>query len=184
MTRSAFTLLSHIPYGVVRNSVAYQRPSSTVMAPHLSITHLANFLDGYLDEVGRAVSTDTCLYNLALRELEDIERAADVLGVEITALTDVERISREFQSIVEGFLGLNGRDRLSYYLIEYYGWFEAFHGANRVSRIECRCIRPEVEAQEIHLIENDGVWAYLSIITKSKKRPNPPYRTPSPFDPR
>ena len=154
------------------------------MAPHISVTQHAHRLDGYMDAVGRVTSTDSLLYGLALRELASRDDASDILGVDIESLDTVQSIPREFQPIVEDFLGLNGRDRLSYYLIDYYEWFERYHGATAIHRVTCPLLRPEVENQAIHVIENPGIWCYLSIITCSKKPPDPPYKTPSPLDPR
>ncbi len=154
---------------------------STILPP---VREHALMLAGYMDAVGRLVSTDSLLYTLTIRELESGLEPSEVLAVPAERGEKVLNWSREFQDIVENVLGLNGRDRLSCYLMDYIDWFEEFYGATGCFRLNCGAVRPEVETQRIHLIERAEEWAYLSIITVSKKPPEPVFNTPGPLDPR
>jgi len=137
-----------------------------------------------MDAVGRVITTDSMLYALTLRKLEGDFEPSSVLDTPAERGEKVVNLSQEFQDVVENILGLNGRDRLSFYLIDYIDWFNELYDATSCYRINCRLLRPEIETQVIHLIEQEGQWAFLSIITVSRKPTTPAFNTPGPFDTR
>lgn len=141
-------------------------------------------ISGYMDAVGRIVTTDSLLFGLTIRELDNGHDPSEVLGVSVQQREEVNNWSREFQGVVEDVLGLNGRDRLSFYLIEYISWFGELYNATGCYRLKCKPLRPDVETQVIHQIERTGSWTYLSIITISRKAGPRVFNTPGAFDSR
>ena len=149
------------------------------------IDNHALHLGGYMDAVGRVISTDSMLYALSVRRLADGQEPSESLGVPVHQRDAVENLSKEFQAIVEDVLGLNGRDRLSFYLIDYICCFEEMHHADGCFRLKCDMLYPQVEDQLIHQFELTGSWSFLTIITKSKKEVSPVLvgmKTPAPMD--
>lgn len=128
----------------------------------------ATFLGGYMDAVGRAFTDDLVLYALTASwvAVDDVER---VLGAAILDRTPVVSWAREFHVDCSSFLQTDGRDRLTYYLIEYIAWFEAFHAGAKASRLHCSPL-PESEIEgHRYLIEIDAAHAVLLILSKQAK---------------
>src|SRR4051812_11892968 len=82
------------------------------------------FLDGYLDAVGRGLTTDCQLVSLTARTVQRESEIEQILGVPLGDRTAVGNWSREFGNFVETVLSMDQRGRLGFYLIEYICCFE------------------------------------------------------------
>ena len=84
-----------------------------------SIPEHTRFLAGYMDAVGRALTSDSELISLSARVIEGESEAETILGVPLGSGHRVENWSREFGGLVENVLCADQRSRLGFYLIEY-----------------------------------------------------------------
>jgi len=128
----------------------------------------AVFLAGYMDAVGRAFTDDALLYALTARwvAVDDLE---NVLGAVIIDRTPVTSWAGEFHAVCSAFLQTDGRDRLTYYLIEYIEWFDAFRPGTKVSRLHCSPLPDDEIDGHRYLIEIDTEHAVLLILYKKAK---------------
>ena len=156
------------------------------MSDDIDVKEHAVMLRGYMDAVGRAVTTDEVLYALTVRELDSENTPESILEVPVTQGEAVDRIHQEFIPIVQGKLGLNGNDRLSFYLIDYLSWFKEMYGATSVHRLNCNF--PNSESEEnilfsaFHRFSCADRWSFMTIITISKKQGGAEFNTPMLFD--
>ncbi len=128
----------------------------------------ATFLDGYMDAVGRAFTDDLVLYALTARWVK-VDEMESVLGAAIIDRTPVVSWAREFNAVCTSFLQTDGRDRLTYYLVEYIEWFEAFHAGAKASRLHCSPLPQDEIDGHRYLIEIDAEHAVLLIFWKKVK---------------
>lgn len=128
----------------------------------------ATFLDGYMDAVGRAFTNDAFLYALTACwvHVDDLEH---VLGAVIVDRTPVTCWAREFHDVCTSFLQTDGCDRLTYYLIEYIEWFDAFQPGAKASRLHCSPLPDDEIDGHRYLIEIDAEHAALLIFWKKAK---------------
>ncbi|WP_064749183.1 hypothetical protein [Lysobacter antibioticus] len=82
----------------------------------------SRFLDGYLDAVGRSLTTGVESVQIWLAPDPYVDSAADA-GEE---WTEVRSWSAEFGAFVEGFLRIDQRSSLGFYLIDYLCWYREF----------------------------------------------------------
>ena len=79
----------------------------------------------------------------------------------------MDAVGRAFTN--DAFLQTDGCDRLTYYLIEYIEWFEAFHAGAKASRLHCSPLPQEEIDGHRYLIEIDAAHAVLLIFWKKAK---------------
>jgi len=92
----------------------------------LNVPEHITFLNGYMDAVGRILTSDTELWALTARDAKECLEGNVVLGVAIHARSALTDWSKEFGSLVDGLLGMDQRSRLGFYLIEYICWLKEF----------------------------------------------------------
>ena len=80
------------------------------------------FLDGYLDAVGRSLTTDREYVQIWLAPNPEADSDADA-GME---WSEVRHWNIEFSAFAAEFLRLDPRSRLGFYLIDYLCWFREF----------------------------------------------------------
>jgi hypothetical protein len=92
------------------------------MAREFSVPSHTTFFNGYLDAVGRHYSDESrlCAISAAIMPAESLQHLATV------GTTPVENMVTEFASDSARFLGTDPRNRLVFYLIEYFDWFKQF----------------------------------------------------------
>ena len=131
----------------------------------------ANFLSGYMDAVGRSFTTEAILYNLTARWLSADDDLELILGGKINERKRIANWSHEFHACCSTFLGTNGRDRLTFYLIDYICWFKEFCPEVLASRLSC----PQVSDRELdshsYLIDIDSGHSILIVMSKFEKPP-------------
>lgn len=84
-----------------------------------SISRHARFLAGYLDAVGRTLSDGAELVSLWCVEPGETVR-------DPARYARVDTWDAEFDALADGFLGIDARSRLGFYLVEYLCWFRDF----------------------------------------------------------
>lgn len=118
------------------------------------------FLDGYMDAVGRVLTTDTELWALTARDAADDGSADRAL---------VENWSKEFGSVVEDFLGLDQRARLGFYLIDYICWFKEFTQNAECFELACEPLSSGTIDQAIYLLQLEGNQRVLLLFQRIDK---------------
>jgi hypothetical protein len=101
-------------------------------------THTTYFA-GYLDTVGRKFTDGRRLCALSVALMP----SAILTGLNILGATPVENVVKEFTRGISDFLNTDPRDRLVFYLIEYFVWYEEFSNT-------CVCEKLQLEG-ESHL---------------------------------
>jgi hypothetical protein len=129
-------------------------------------------VDGYMDAVGRTLSTDTQLYALCAQVVADDASIENILGVKWDRKTRVENWSKEFGSLVGDLLGMNQRDRLGFYLIDTIRWFKDFTSEAKCFQLECNRLSPDVINQAVYLLELEGSQRVLILAVRSAKTHN------------
>lgn len=92
----------------------------------VSIPEHAVWLDGYMDAVGRVITTDSELFALCSRTVKGDVEIEEILGVQILDRSRVENWSKEFSFLAAEFLGMDERSRLAFYFIDAVCWFKEF----------------------------------------------------------
>lgn len=118
-----------------------------------SIAEHVLFLNGYFDAVGRVLTTDSELWSVSALDANQVMDGNVVFGAPICKRTAVENWSREFGSLVEGFLKLDQRSRLGFYLIDYVCWFKEFSRNAKCFKLECEPLQPGTRDQALYLLQ-------------------------------
>ena len=126
------------------------------------------FLSGYMDAVGRAFTTGNTLVVLTVRWLDAHNTPEEILGSRIDGLHRVENWSREFHVTCSGFLGTDGRDRLTFYLIEYITWFKEFSPNVEAFRLACSGWTSTQVEGHVYLLKLDSKPSVLLILSKAE----------------
>ena len=129
------------------------------------------FLAGYMDAAGRAFTTEKVLYNLTSRWLSADEGFEDILNGKISHSQAVENWSKEFHRSCTNFLGTDGRDRLTFYLIEYICWYEEFCKDAKAFKVSCSHTPDKEIESHLYLIDFGSNPSVLIILSKLAKPP-------------
>ena len=92
----------------------------------MEIRDLAIRFDGYLDAVGRQFSTDENLVALSSRVLDNQVGIDDVVSSKEYEFIRANSNDVSFEKEINNFLGVNPKERLVFYLVEYFEWFKQF----------------------------------------------------------
>jgi hypothetical protein len=137
-----------------------------------SIPEHAIWLDGYMDAVGRVVTTDSELYALCAVTVKDDAHIEGILGVQIRYRNLIENWSKEFSSLAIEFLGLDERSRLAFYFIDAICWFKEFTSDASCFELECDRLRSNVIDQAAYVLELEGPQRVLLLAVRSEKTHN------------
>jgi hypothetical protein len=142
-----------------------------VTAEHFefSVPRHVDFLDGYMDAVGRVLTTESELWCLtacvAAGALEDHY----VLDAAVRARTVVENWSKEFGWLVDDVLGIDARSRLGFYLIDYICWFKEFTKNAECLKIDCEFLREGTLSQAVYLLQLEEDRRVLLLVQRVDK---------------
>ncbi len=92
----------------------------------MEIRDLAVFFDGYLDAVSRQFSTDKSLIASSSRILDSEVCIADIVSTNEYKLIRSENEDADFEREISKFLGADSKERLVFYLVEYFEWFKHY----------------------------------------------------------
>ncbi len=129
-------------------------------------------VNGYMDAVGRSLSTDLELYALCAQKVNDDAHIERILGVPVQGKTCIENWSKEFGRLVENVLGMDQRGRLGFYLIDAICWFKEFTSGAECFKLECKQLRPNVIDQAAYVLELEGAHSVLLLAVRSHKAHN------------
>jgi hypothetical protein len=92
------------------------------MAGEFSVPSHTIYFAGYLDAVGRHYTDEKRLCAL----IADVMPSMILDGRAIKTTTPVENMVKEFERDISQFLNTDPRNRLLFYLTEYFGWYKDF----------------------------------------------------------
>jgi hypothetical protein len=143
-----------------------------VKHPEFSVREHVTFLAGYMDAVGRVLTTDTELWALTARSAGEALESDRILGAAIRSKLALANWSREFGSLVDDFLGMDQRSRLGFYLIDYICWFREFTNGAVCHKLECESLGPETISQAVYLLQIEGTHGVLLLFQRLDKTHN------------
>ena len=82
--------------------------------------------DGYLDAVGRQFTTNETLVAVASRILDRNVVVEDIINSKEYEFLEMGNNSISFEKEISSFLNTDPKERLLFYLIEYFEWFKQF----------------------------------------------------------
>jgi len=135
----------------------------------ISVPEHTIYFNGYLDAVGRVYTTDSTLYVLSALIISEDSSLENQLEAKIVESNEVKDIVRDFESGVSELLKTDPRERLIFYLVEYFSWFEEYTKS-------CKCVSYKLEGENIppnHIaytlnVNNKyNVLIYLCILEKN-----------------
>ena len=138
----------------------------------LRVPEHVTFLDGYLDAVGRILTTDTELWAFAVRDANDVLKNERLLGAPIRTRFLVENWSKEFGSLVDDFLDMDQRSRLGFYLIDYICWFKEFTKNAECFKLECDLLTSGTIGQAVYLLRIESDHRVLLLFQRLDKTHN------------
>ena len=153
-------------YNVVRHSAHVMTEFS------FSISEHTTYLAGYLDAVGRTLSSDRELISFSSNLLADSDTLEGLLGPVVTERLVTGGWSSEFGPLLKDNFGIDEQSRLGFYLVEYIDWFHQF--TNNVECIKIVCQRPPLVAlfEAVYLLQwNTGEKIVLSFTRNQKAQP-------------
>jgi hypothetical protein len=104
------------------------------MAGEFSVMSHTIYFAGYLDAVGRHYTDEKRLCALTAAVMPSV-----ILdGRTIRTTMPVENMVREFERDISQFLNTDPRNRLLFYLTEYFGWYKDFSDT-------CECVKLQLE---------------------------------------
>lgn len=84
------------------------------------------YFSGYLDAVGRVYTTEEELVSLTSAIVHDKASVDNEYGVEIAEEKVVSEMVASFEKSVSEFLSTDPTERLVFYLVEYFMWFQEY----------------------------------------------------------
>ena len=87
---------------------------------------LAIYFAGYLDAVGKQFSTNETLIASSSRIIDEQTTVEEVLSSTEYSFLELENNDSKFESEISSFLDTDPREKLLFYLVEYFDWFEHF----------------------------------------------------------
>jgi hypothetical protein len=137
-----------------------------------SISEHTTYLAGYMDAVGRTLSSDRELICFSSNLLADPDALEGLLGPVVIERPVTGGWSSEFGPLLKGHFGIDEQSRLGFYLVEYIDWFHQF--TNNVECIKIICQRPSLVTlfEAVYLLQwNTGERVVLSFTRNQKTQP-------------
>ncbi len=107
-----------------------------------SIIDHVKFYDGYFDAVGRIFTTNEILIAPVVRVIGNDESIESLLSAKVVSLVTVEKMAVSFEKDISVFLGKDPRERLLFYLVDYFDWFDGFSET-------CICTKFELSGNDV-----------------------------------
>ena len=108
------------------------------MAGEFSVPSHTTYFAGYLDAVGRHYTDEKRLCALTATVMP----STILDGCAIKTATPVENVVREFERDISQFLNTDPRNRLLFYLTEYFSWYKDFSDT-------CVCEKLRLEGRDL-----------------------------------
>ncbi len=91
-----------------------------------SIKEHTVYFAGYLDAVGRVYSNDKYLYGLSARRIPNDSSLEKKVNISIIESKSIKNMVVHFEKAISELLKTDPRQRLLFYLIDYFSWFQEF----------------------------------------------------------
>jgi len=112
------------------------------MEMQISVPKHTRFFDGYLDAVGRVYTTDKLLYGLSAQIIPKNSSIEALLNAKIIYSEDIKEMTVAFEKSVSDLLKSDPRERLVFYMVEYFSWFEEYTHS-------CECTSVKLAGKDI-----------------------------------
>jgi len=137
----------------------------------ISIPDHTMYFSGYLDAVGRVYTTEKELVSLTAAIVSDKASAEKLYGIEIVGEKETSDMAASFEQSVSEFLGTDPTERLVFYLVEYFMWFQEY--SNSCVCKECTLKWKESPNRYIaYNLRVNEAYDILVILGAFKKRSN------------
>ena len=150
------------------------RSAVTLERFEFSVPEHVIYLAGYMDAVGRMLTTDSELWALTARDARATLDGDLVLGAAVRTQLFIENWSKEFGWLVDDFLGMDQRSRLGFYLIYYICWFKEFTGNAECFKLDCEFLAAGTLGQAAYLLQLEGGQRVLLLAQRLDKTHNKP----------
>jgi hypothetical protein len=134
-----------------------------------SVSRHVAFLDGYMDAVGRVLTTDAELWTLVARDATAVLEGDLIFGVPVRGRSVIDKWSKEFAWLVDEFLRVSERTRLGYYLVEYICWFDYFTRNAECFKLDCESLRKGTLDQAVYVLQLEDHQRVLLLIQRVDK---------------
>lgn len=138
-------------------------------ATDFSIPRHTDYLCGYMDAVGRILSTGDVLYALLAQRLAPGQTPGSVLGAAPGGQTPIKDWSREFGRLAEDLLVLDPRDILAFHLIDLINWYDAYTQNAQCFRLDCAPLCATTIQQAVYLLQLQDDEQVLIVATRTRK---------------
>lgn len=124
--------------------------------------------DGYLDAVGRQLSTSETLIAVSTRLLNEQVVVEDIINSKEYEFLELESNNIGFEKEISSFLNTDPRERLLFYLIEYFEWFERFSETYTCKKLRLSGANAPVKYLGYLLTCNTNINLFIYVYKKSK----------------
>jgi hypothetical protein len=108
------------------------------MAFEFSVPTHTTFFSGYLDAVGRQYTNE----RLCALTVRMAPTGSPIEGLSVSNAAPVENMVKEFQADISRFLNADPKQRIVFYLVDYFCWYKEFSSS-------CDCYRVMVRGEGI-----------------------------------
>lgn len=114
------------------------------MEMQISVPEHTRFFDVFLDAVRRIYTTDDLLYGLSAWIIPKNSSIEALLNAKVIYSENIKEITVAFEKSTSDLLQSDPRERLIFYLVEYFSWFIKFTHS-------CECTSVKLEGKDILL---------------------------------
>lgn len=166
--------LARLKLFVIRFRDEETRSAVTPERFEFSVPAHVTYLAGYMNAVGRVLTTDAELWTLTARDAGAAVDGDLVPGITVRTRSFVENWSQQFGWLVENFLGMDQRSRLGFYLIDYICWFDEFTRNAECFKLDCEFLTARTIDQAVYLLQLEGDRRVLLLAQRLDKTHNEP----------
>lgn len=134
-----------------------------------SISEHATYLAGYMDAVGRVLSTDRELISFSSNLIAPRDTVEGLLGPVVAEVPITKSWSLEFGSLLKEHFGIDEQSRLGFYLIEYIDWFQQFTNDVECIKVVCQQQSPDTLFEAVYLLRWSTAEKVVLSFTRSRK---------------
>jgi hypothetical protein len=135
------------------------------MADKFSVPSHTTYFAGYLDAVGRHFTDERlCVLSVSVMPSNILD------GIAIRTATPIENMVRDFERDISQFLNTDPKNRLVFYLTEYFSWYKHFSGtcACEKLRLEGAGLSPDYTCYRLFVDDKHEVlflayWKYKEV---------------------
>jgi hypothetical protein len=129
----------------------------------INVKDHTQFVDGYMDAVGRYYTDDNVLVGINAQFLEENQTIESRLKCTIEATNKVENFTSDFEREISNLLGVSPRERMLFYLIEYVMWFEEYTNSCKVLKhqLNGQNVKAVSTTYTLHINGNNDIFIHM-----------------------